>query len=440
MAAVLVALAAVVLVLRPGPIGELFAESPEPPRFRPPAPRPVLAGAGSTSAPTADGLAEAIDGLAADRRLGDLSASIVDLETGDQLYDRNSAAPVVPASVNKVVTGFAVLAARGPNHRLTTRVVEGANPGEVVLVGAGDPTLTVSKGGTYPGAARLNTLAAEVKKQLGGATPTKVLVDSSAFTGPALGPGWDSDIASAGYAAPITALMIDGGRVSPKNSARSASPDIAAGRAFAKLLGVPEDGVASGTAPDGADKLGAVESPPLIRLVEIMLKNSDNVVAETLARQVALAREAEPSFTGAGQATIDLLEEMGVATEQVALSDGSGLSRRNLLTAGLLTSLFAVAAGDKHPDLSVLFSGLPVAGYTGTLDDRFGGGSRGGIGVVRAKTGTLSGVSSLAGVVVDADGRPLGFSLVANDVPGGSASAEQVLDRIVATLAGCGCR
>src|SRR5690606_4115863 len=131
----------------------------------------------------------------------------------------------------------------------------------------GDPTLTVGKGGTYRGAARLDKLAEAVKQRLGGDTPTKVLVDGSLFTGPALGPGWDSDIASAGYAAPITALMVDGGRVNPKQAARSSKPDIAAGQAFAKLLGVPEDAVTTGTAPEGAKELGAVTSPPLIRLV-----------------------------------------------------------------------------------------------------------------------------------------------------------------------------
>jgi D-alanyl-D-alanine carboxypeptidase/D-alanyl-D-alanine-endopeptidase (penicillin-binding protein 4) len=126
--------------------------------------------------------------------------------------------------------------------------------------------------------------------------------------------------------------------------------------------------------------------------------------------------------------------------EGVQLSDGSGLSRDNRLTTALLAGLLALAADDSHATLSALFAGLPVAGYSGTLHDRFVGQSRPAVGLVRAKTGTLNGVSALAGVVVDADGRLLSFSLIANRVPGGAYAAELVLDRIAAALAGCGCR
>ncbi|MGH3646406.1 MAG: D-alanyl-D-alanine carboxypeptidase, partial [Micromonosporaceae bacterium] len=131
---------------------------------------------------------------------------------------------------------------------------------------------------------------------------------------------------------------------------------------------------------------------------------------------------------------------LGLDTEPITLADGSGLSRRNQLTAGLLTSLLVLAADDAHPELAGVFTGLAVAGYSGTLHDRFGAAAGAGAGLVRAKTGTLNGVSSLAGVVVDADGRLLGFSLIANNVPGGLDSAEPVLDKIAAKLAACGCR
>ncbi len=431
------------LVIRPAPVRALLGEptamaSPTP---SPPPPQPVLGDVSGTSPPTAAGLAAAVDALAADPRVGSLSASIVDVASGSSLYDRTGQEPKVPASVNKLVTAAAVLATRGPGYRLETRAVAGSAPGEVVLVGAGDPTLAVDRGDTYRGAARLDDLAAQVKQKLGATRPTRVLVDSSVFTGPTLGPGWDSDIALYGYGAPVTGLMVNGGRVRPRQQApRSRQPDVAAGQAFARLLGVPPNSVTVGRAGPDAAELGSVRSLSVLRLVEIMLQDSDNVVAEALARQVALAGGGEASFAGAAGATLAVLKELGLPVEGVRLSDGSGLSRDNRLTTSLLAGLLTLAAGDGQARLSGLFAGLPVAGYSGTLHDRFVGQSRLAVGLVRAKTGTLNGVSALAGVVVDADGRLLSFSLIANRVPGGADAAEVVLDRIAATLAGCGCR
>ncbi|MQA25866.1 MAG: D-alanyl-D-alanine carboxypeptidase/D-alanyl-D-alanine-endopeptidase [Micromonosporaceae bacterium] len=440
----LVTTAAGLVVFKPGPVRDWLGEPQPPPAAAkpPPPPRPVLAAATSGEAPTSDGIAAEIDALVRDSRVGDLSVSVADVETGDQLYARDAGAPVIPASVTKLVTGVAVLAARGPTHRLTTRVLAGSEPGEVVLVGAGDPTLAVDKKGAYDDAARLDELAAEVRKQLGDVAPTRVLVDSSVFTGDSIGPGWPSDTANSGYAGHISGLMVNGGRIHPQQrSPRSTQPDLAAGRRFAALLGLPADAVRAGAAADGAEELGAVESPPMLRLVEIMITRSDNVVAEALARQVALARQAEPSFAGGAEATIDVLGELGLPTDGIQLSDGSGLSRDNRLTTSLMTSLLALAAGDEHPALSGVFTGLAVAGYSGTLHDRFvGDTTSAAAGLVRGKTGTLNGVSALTGVVVDADGRLLAFSLIANNAPGGLGAAEPLLDRVAARLAACGCR
>src|SRR5690606_11530557 len=127
-------------------------------------------------------------------------------------------------------------------YRIATRVVAGANPGEVVIIGAGDPTLSVAADGYYPGAARLDQLGKQVKQALGATKPTKVIVDGSLFPGPTLHPDWDSDVTSAGYGAPINAIRVDGQRVNPKDTSkypkRSRNPDIAAAWAFAKFLGL----------------------------------------------------------------------------------------------------------------------------------------------------------------------------------------------------------
>lgn len=99
--------------------------------------------------------------------------------------------------------------------------------------------------------------------------------------------------------------------------------------------------------------------------------------------------------------------------------------------------MLVAAADPANPRLRPLLTGLPVAAFSGSLSDRFhDDGSSDGAGVVRAKTGTLSGVSALAGVVTTEDGRLLAFAVLADRL---SRWAEPDLDRIAATLAGCRC-
>jgi D-alanyl-D-alanine carboxypeptidase/D-alanyl-D-alanine-endopeptidase (penicillin-binding protein 4) len=547
--AVLAALTAVVALVLARPWPE------QPGRVVPPAaspePEPVAvlsAGTGDAPAPTPAGVRAAIDALVDEvARAGRVSAAVVDVTTGERLYRRDAGTPAVPASTVKLVTAATVLATLGPAHQLATVAVAGAEPGEVVLVGGGDPTLAIDEAGFYPDAARLDQLAAQVRAALGPTPVTRVTVDSTLFTGPVHG-RWDADIPGGGYVGPITALMTDGGRADPdpaqgmRAARRWEEPDLAAGRAFARLLGLDPGAVRRGEAPpEPADpggapgpstdptpagptpggstpggstpggsaatsppgpgagvpsppapgtELGRVTSPPVQRLVDIMLTTSDNVVAEALARQVALARGEPASFRGAATAMrATLVEELGLgdAVGDSVLADGSGLSRANRLTATLLTDLLVAAAApapraagpddpgagsatdpaggptgsppggpsgdpggspggspvdgrvgaDAAPPLAGLAAGLPVAGWSGTLADRYDDPpERPGTGVVRAKTGTLAGVSTLAGLVVTADGRLLAFALLANEV---TSDVRDGLDRIAATLATCGC-
>jgi len=400
----------------------------------------------SAEPPTEAGLTAALTSLLTDRRLGSsVAVSVRDAENGSTLFSRNADTPVTPASTTKAVTAAGVLLAYGPAHRLTTTVVQGSAPGEIVLVGAGDPTLAFGEKHSYPGAARLDTLAASVRTALKGAQVTRVVVDSSLFSGPDVGPGWDSDIISGNYSARVNALTADGGRIEPTpdhEGQRAAAPDLFVGERFKQLLGAPEAQVVQGTAPDGAAQLGELKSPPLSHIVDAMLTESDNVIAESMLRLIAVKKGLPATFDGGTEARKAVLEEAGIDTAGYALRDGSGLSRLNRLTPNLLTSLLAKAAGNDHPQLRTLLAGLPVASYSGTLADRFGGDSASaGVGLVRAKTGTLSGVSSLAGMTVTVEGRILTFAAVANGVPaGGGDSAEAALDQIAATLARCGCR
>jgi D-alanyl-D-alanine carboxypeptidase/D-alanyl-D-alanine-endopeptidase (penicillin-binding protein 4) len=456
------AVAGVVFVARPGPVDGWLSAGPDASptgRVTPePTPPPVLAAVeGGGTAPTAAGVKAAIDPLILAKGLGTkVNVSVVDAATGDVLYERNPDSMSTPASTTKLLTAAAVLAARGPAYRLTTRAVAGSEPGEVVLVGGGDPTLAINSVGQFPGAARLDKLAAQVKQALGTTKPTRVLIDTSLYSGKSTAAGWDpSDISPGGQVAAIQSLMTNAGRITPVHhevgaDPRFADPALAAGRAFARQLGVsaavtsrkaPTAGASA--APDvlaPGSQLGAVQSPPLVQVIDWMLQQSDNVIAEAMGRQVALAAGKPASFDGATDAIIAKLDELGLPGDEADLYDASGLSRRNGISPTLLTDVLALAAGGKQPALSSLFGGLPVAGWSGTLQTRFVTPSQNRVaqGIVRAKTGTLSGVNTMAGELTTKDGRLLVFAIMANG-SGNAVTARAALDRVAAKLVSCGC-
>jgi D-alanyl-D-alanine carboxypeptidase/D-alanyl-D-alanine-endopeptidase (penicillin-binding protein 4) len=444
--------AAVLGLVRPGPVkGWLPADGSDVPAkaaLAPePAPTPVLAAAGQTgAAPSQAGVKAALDPLVGSAALGStVHVAVLDVPSNQVLYSMNADTMTTPASTTKLLTAATVLAARGPAYRLTTRAVAGGAPGEVVLVGGGDPTLSVNATGQFPGAARLDQLATQVKQALGATKPAKVLVDTSLFSGPETGLGWDSDVISpGGQVARIQSLMTNAGRVKPVHNEaggdpRFADPAIAAGKAFAKLLGVPASAVARGKAGAGRE-LGAVQSPPLVQITDWMLEQSDNTIAEAMARQVALAAGKPATFDDASEAMTDKLRELGLPGDEADLYDASGLSRHDGISPTLLTETLALAASGRQPALSGIFGGLPVAGWSGTLADRFvvPKTNRPAQGLVRAKTGTLSGVNTMAGELVTKDGRLLVFAIMAS----GSANAAQAkaaVDKVPARLVACGC-
>lgn len=195
-------------------------------------------------------------------------------------------------------------------------------------------------------------------------------------------------------------------------------------------------------APVAADAavLGEVRSARLADLVEQALTDSDNTSAEALARLAAVSSNYPATFTGAGRAVLDRLALLGVPTAGETMSGGSGLGDGYAISAETLVAGLRLAGAAEHPELRAVLTGLPVAGASGTLTDRFEAETaRDALGVVRAKTGTLTGASSLAGTVLDADGRLLAFAVLADRV-GSTEAARRGLDLVAATLAGCGCR
>jgi D-alanyl-D-alanine carboxypeptidase/D-alanyl-D-alanine-endopeptidase (penicillin-binding protein 4) len=178
----------------------------------------------------------------------------------------------------------------------------------------------------------------------------------------------------------------------------------------------------------------------MVHVVDWMLEQSDNTIADVLSRQVALAAGGRASFDGSTSAMIAKLGELGLPTAEIKLADASGLSRNNAISPSLLTDLLKLAADGTHPALSSMFGGLPVAGWSGTLRTRFvtPAPNQAGQGLVRAKTGSLTGVNTISGQLVTKDGRLLVFAIMA-DRTGDSIAARQALDRIAVRLVACGC-
>jgi D-alanyl-D-alanine carboxypeptidase/D-alanyl-D-alanine-endopeptidase (penicillin-binding protein 4) len=426
---------------------------------------PVLTPAGAPSAqaaalPTARGLAAMLGRELPSAVTGaGLGIEVSDAATGRILYSDNADEPATPASTTKLVTAVASLAALGAGARFTTAVRQAG--GTIVLTGGGDPTLAVNEypSADYPRPATLAQLAAGTARALRaqGRRSVRLGYDIALFSGPDLAPGWNEGDIALGDVTPIVALEADQGRLTaggaleddddPVNyRPRTDDPAGMTAAAFAGMLiryGITVTGTpAQAAAPASAPVLASVSSPPLAAIVEQMLVESNNVIAETLARHVAIALGLPATFSGAAAADMTELRRLGITTP-ASLVDGSGLSPDDKIAPETLVRVLATAAG--RPALRGALSGLPVAGFNGTLSA--GGSVFGGIGgaargLVRAKTGNLSTVATLAGLVEDKAGALLLFAIMAPRVPsaGQLPQAATAIDAAAAGLAGCGCR
>ena len=412
-----------------------------------PAPAPVTANPGivpvadSAPRPAPDRLAARLSGPLADPNLGALTGRVTDAITGDQLWAQGADIPMQPASTNTTLTAAAALLVLDRDAKLTTRVVRGARPGVVVLKGGGDPTLSAAPAGQdtwYRDAARISDLAEQVQRS--GMEVTAVHVDVSAYAGPTMAPGWDPLDIDYGDIAPIESVMLDGGRIQPVSvdSVRSRTPALDAGRALAVALEVDPATVTVLPGAATGEEIASVQSPPLTSRVRDMMNASDNVMAETIGREVAEQANNPQSFDGAVRATLAALESAGVDTDGSRLFDSSGLSVDDRLTAETLDEVVQAAAGGDQLKLRPLVDVLPIAGGSGTLSNRYLDSDlvKPAAGFLRAKTGSLTGTNSLAGIVTDADGRVLTFALISNDA---GPTGRIALDNLAATLRSCGC-
>jgi serine-type D-Ala-D-Ala carboxypeptidase/endopeptidase (penicillin-binding protein 4) len=363
------------------------------------------------------------------KRLGDdLTGSVVDAETGQEIWARDAAEQQIPASTVKIITAVNTLESFGPEHRFQTSAMTGATARRVVLVGGGDPSLSRRD---------LRRLAKQTAAtfQSSGIRRIRVDVDDSLFPSPTHARGWKWAYTIRDVS-PVRALVV--------NQHRSWDTSLDAGRVFARLLedqGMRVRAVRRNARPEGATAIAQVYGDPVAQQVTSMLKTSDNDVAEGLHRLVAIQNGFPASWRGAMRAQSAVLARLGVAVEVGSVKDGSGLSRRDRLSPSQVTAVLRSAFDPAHPNLAVLQSGaLAIAGVDGTLSSRYlryvTSPTRCAAGLVEGKTGSLSGVIALSGLARGADGRVKVYSFLLNHVPA-ELKTRRAVDKLASTITGC---
>lgn len=356
------------------------------------------------------------------RHAGSLSGAFVrDLDTKRVLFADKPDVARAPASVEKLYTTSAALLRFGPDATFPTSVAgrgfadpDGVWRGDLFLRGGGDPTL---------GRDDFQQLAAALSAAGIIRVDGSVLGDESRFdtlrgsfdTGGA----YDSDIGGV-----LSALAFNRG------FSKDGSPAAQAARQFAKTLrteGIRVDGRSgTGTTPASATELAAVESPPMRDLIGLTNVSSDNFLAEMLVKDLGV-EFAETGTTAAGVGIVRA--QLATFGLHPAIVDGSGLSRADRTTPRQVVRLLQIMHGQ---ELAGAFEGsLAIAGRTGTIRKRMRGTAA--QDRCKAKTGTLIGVSALAGLCQATGGHTIAFAMLMSR--SNLTRAHGVQDRIAAAIA-----
>jgi serine-type D-Ala-D-Ala carboxypeptidase/endopeptidase (penicillin-binding protein 4) len=355
--------------------------------------------------------------------------AIADLATGEIIYRRNGWRQLVPASTEKLYTTVGALSTLRPNFRFATTVVGAGTragktwKGDLFLVGSGDPTFSSDD---------VAALAAQVRARGIRKISGRIRGDATIYDMARWGP-WPARYIGV-ESPPLSGLALD--RDVNANGHEVANPSHSAARALRKALDragvqVGVRFVAGGRAPKDALVLGRTQSAPLWRIVRFMDRHSDNFTAEMVAKAIGAYAGGSGTTARGMRITGDVAAPMlGDDAALVHLADGSGLSYANRTTASALARL--LTAADADPAIAKPLAGaLSVVGVNGTLRRRLPALR----GRVLAKSGTLDGVSALAGYVTGVTGRRFAFAVLINARGLSDWTAHGAQDAIVTLLA-----
>ncbi len=353
-------------------------------------------------------------------RTASVGIKVVSVETGEVIYVKNAHKLHHPASTTKLFTAATALAKLGSNFQFETtlHVVKTFDPhviGNLYLKGSGDPLLD-----SADIVALCNTLLESGLKSIEG----NIVVDETYFDTVREGPGWMWD----DKPFHVSSLSIRDLEPDVKTGSRA----IACGNLLKTTLiqkGMTVSGdVIAGPVPSDAQIVTTHLSPFLSEIIRLMNKPSDNWIAEFLFKSIGAVVKGEPGTWRKGRDSItDFLGEIFDEPPAHRFVDGSGLSRYNLLNVELLTNLL-VYMYNNFELMPEFTASLPIAGVDGTLKNRMQGmyAEK----VLRAKTGTLSGVSALAGYTRTADGEVFAFGILISHYVGSAAVARGIQDKI----------
>ena len=334
--------------------------------------------------------------------LADPSMIVVDAMTGEVIFERNSTQARKPASVIKLLSATSVLSYIDSQKVFNTNIYKGVDPGTIVINGEYDPWISMIQsqaqkmGRTSLPRLGFNTI--NRYNELTGAEAKRLKI---LYTGL-----FPQDLAN------LQAFL-------KKRGIRTTAEKI-----------TPEDALLQ-----SAEPLVLSASPTLETMVKWTLLWSDNVLAERLARLAAITSGETFNTQGVENTFHTVLTNFGIDPDKIEVADGSGLSKQNRVTAKAIADLLMKIRND--PKYVSVYEGLPIGGVSGTLQKRFLTTAPQAVGLVRGKTGTLSGTVSLAGYV-DSEDRQYIFVAIADKIPrrySASERARDTLDRILGKIA-----
>jgi serine-type D-Ala-D-Ala carboxypeptidase/endopeptidase (penicillin-binding protein 4) len=364
-------------------------------------------------------------------------ADVYDISAKRTLFSRNPNATAPPASVEKLYTSTTALLRLGPDAHLGTLVLgagslntDGVWHGDLYLRGGGDPTFGSAAfiHANYGVGASVGDLAQQLAARGIVRVHGQIVGDESFLDslrgGPRTGFAFDSDMEGT-----LSALAFNRGEYGSEGGPHAPAAYAALGllHALAARHIPVSGGVATGAAPAGTQQLASVQSPTISTLLGLMDRASDNFFAETLVKDIGAVVGAGGT-TSAGAAVVR--QTIARFAVHPTVVDGSGLSRADRTSPRSVVTLLSELTGT--PTGATLRGALPVAGRSGTLAFRMRQTTA--TGRCQAKTGTLNGVSNLAGWCQATGGHTLVFCFLMNGIS--DARAHLLQDNMAITIAG----
>jgi D-alanyl-D-alanine carboxypeptidase/D-alanyl-D-alanine-endopeptidase (penicillin-binding protein 4) len=396
-----------------------------------------------TVTPTAEGRDCSVAELALDDRLVGLHAQVINPATNEVLFDIQGDTPAQTASVMKLLTATAALQVLGPNYRIQTKVYADLDiPGQIVIVGAGDPTLSRVRAGVqsvYKDAPKLSDLAVQINEWARATPITSIVLDSTYFAEEGWDPGNPESERTIGYQSLVSALQVDGDRISPAQftSARTGRPVLSAGEAFKKELGdfAKTAILVESETPAGFIEIGSVQSQPMSRWITYILQRSENIQSEMMAKLVSVDLGFDGSFESFDPAFKRALGTTGLDFTGVRIRDASGLSQLNMVSPKFMAELMRLV-NSEFADFGQIKRSLSIAGESGTLGSRFKGDIADAAGDIFAKNGYIIGVHTLNGIINAKDGTVLTFAIYALGDTG--SDVRTAIDTLATAFYRCG--